>query len=48
MLSFDVKTLFTNVPIEDALNYLVKRLPEFHYSEVEMKEFVSLTKICIS
>ena len=41
MLSFDVKSLFTNVPIEGALICLEKRLCEFHYSDVEVNEFVN-------
>ena len=48
VLSLGVKSLFTNVPIEGCLNCLEKRLREFHYSDVEVKEFVNLTKVCIS
>ena len=48
MLSLDVKSLFTNIPIEGALCCLEKRLRVFHYSDVEVKEFVNLIKVCIS
>ena len=34
-----MKSLFTNVPIEDALNCLEKKLREFHFSDVKGKEF---------
>ena len=39
--------LFTNSPVEDALDCLKQRLRQFHYSDVEVKEFVNFTKICI-
>ena len=48
MLSLEVKSLFTNVPLEGPLICLEKRLHEFHNSDVEVKEFANLTKICFS
>lgn len=48
MLSLDVESLFTNVPIECGLICLEQRLHESHYSDIEVKEFNNLNKICIS
>ena len=48
MLSLDVKSLFSNVPIQGVLICLEKRVLEFHYSDVKMKEFVNIAEICIS
>ena len=39
MVSFDVKALFTNVPI---------RLKKFHYSAFEIDELIILTRTCLS
>ena len=48
MLSLEIKSLFTNVLIEGALNCLEKRLREAHHSDVEMKKFFNLTEVYIS
>ena len=48
MVSFDVKSLFTNVPISGALSCLEKRLKEFHYSAFEIDELITLTRTCLS
>ena len=45
MLSLDVKSLFTNVPIQGALDCLEKRLREFHYSSIEIEEILDLVKM---
>ena len=42
MLSLDVKSLFTNVKIQRALDCMEKRLREFHYSSVEVEEILNL------
>ena len=41
-LSLDVKSLFTNVPVQEALDCLEKRLREFHYSSVKIYEILNL------
>ena len=48
MVSFDVKSLFTNVPISGALCCLEKRLKEFHNSAFEIDELKTLTRTCLS
>ena len=40
--------MFTNSSIEGALNYLETMLHEFHYSDIEINEFIMLIKLCIS
>ena len=47
MLSLDVKSLFTDVPIQGALDCLEKRLREFHYSSTEIEETLSLVHLCV-
>ena len=47
MLSLDVKSLFTNVPVVGAISCLECRLHEFHYSDIEIREILSLTKLCV-
>jgi hypothetical protein len=47
MISFDVKSLFTNVPVEGALKCLEIRLREFHFSSIEIVELLRLTRICL-
>ena len=42
MLSLEVKSLITNVPIQGAMNGLEKRLHEFHYSSIKTKEIMNL------
>ena len=41
MLAIEVKFLFINVPIEGAVNCLVKRLSEFYYSDVEARNLLN-------
>lgn len=48
MLHLNVKSLFTNVPIEAALSRLKTRLREFHFSCFEVKDFINLTQFCIA
>lgn len=48
MVSFDVKSLFTNVPVQGALDCLKTRLQEFHYSYFEIDNLISLTSTCLS
>lgn len=48
MLSLDVTLLFINVPIEGSLPGLETRLCEFHYSDIEVKSFINLTKLSIT
>ncbi|XP_054722649.1 LOW QUALITY PROTEIN: uncharacterized protein LOC129232538 [Uloborus diversus] len=47
MASFDVKSLFTNVPVIGALDCLKLRLQEHHFSSFEIEELVSLTRVCL-
>ena len=56
MLSLDVKSLFTNVPIQGAsdcfsnsksMDCLEKRLCEFHYSSIEIEEILNLVHLCV-
>jgi hypothetical protein len=47
MLFFDVKSLFTNVPIQGALDCLKVRLREFHYSSIEIDELSNLVELCL-
>ena len=42
LLSLDVKSLLINVPIQRALDYLEKRLCDFLYSSIEIKEILKL------
>ena len=42
MVSFDVKSLLTNVPISGALSSLEKKLKDFHYSAFEIDELIIL------
>ena len=37
MLSHDVKSLFTNAPIQGALHFVEKILCEFYYSSIEIE-----------
>ena len=48
LVSFNVKSLFTNVPINGTLSFLEKRLKEFHYSAFEITELITLTRTCLS
>ena len=48
MVSFDAKSLFTNVPIIAALTCFEKRLKEIHYTAFEIKELIALTCTCKS
>jgi len=47
MVSFDVESLFTNVPVQGALDYLRKRLHEFHFSSFEIDRLIDLTQVCL-
>ena len=47
MLSLDVKSLFTNVPIQGGLDCLEKMLLEFHYSSIEFEEILNLVRLCV-
>ena len=47
MLSLDVKSLFTNVPIQGGLDCLEKRLLEFHYSSTEIEKILDLVHLCV-
>ncbi|XP_054719035.1 uncharacterized protein LOC129228383, partial [Uloborus diversus] len=47
MASFNVKSLFTNVPVVGALDCLKLRLQEHHFSSFEIEELVSLTRVCL-
>lgn len=42
MLSLHVEFLFTNVPIKGALSCFYLRLPEFHCSDIKVKDFINL------
>ena len=48
MISFDVVSLFTNIPIVGALDCLLLKLREFHFSDIEVSQLIYLTRICIS
>ena len=43
VLSLVIKSLLTNISVEGARSCLEKRLCEFYYSDVEVKEFFNLT-----
>ena len=47
MLFLNVKSLFTNVPIQGALDCLEKMLNKFHYSSIEIEEILSLIHLSI-
>ena len=47
MLSLYVKSLFTNVPFQEMLECLVKRLRKSHYSSNELEEILNLVHWCI-
>ncbi|XP_054710410.1 uncharacterized protein LOC129220094, partial [Uloborus diversus] len=47
MASFDVNSLFTNVPVEGSLLCLKSRLSEFHFTSKEIDELIFLTRICL-
>ena len=42
IVSLDIKSVFTNVPIQGALDCLEKGLHEFLYSSVEIEEILNL------
>ena len=44
----DVKSLFTNIPIQEALDCLEKRLRKFHYSSMEIEEILNLVRLSVS
>ena len=46
MLSLDVKSLFSNVPVDGALTCFETSLRIFHYSDLKVMEFIKLTKHC--
>ena len=48
MVSFNVKSFFTNVLINGALFYLEKRLKEFHYTALKIEELIILICTCLS
>jgi hypothetical protein len=45
MVSFDVKSLFTNVPIEDALDYLKQELNKYVYT-IPIYKILDLIRLC--
>ena len=47
MLSLDDKSLFTNDPIQEALDLLGKRSHEFHYTATEIKEILNLDHLSV-
>ncbi|XP_054706551.1 uncharacterized protein LOC129216363 [Uloborus diversus] len=47
MASFDVKSLFTNVPVIGVLDCFKLRLQEHHFSSFGIDELVSLTRACL-
>lgn len=47
MISLDVKSLFTTIPIEVSLNCLETRMSELYYTDFEIKELLSLTRLCV-
>ena len=48
MVSFDAKSLLTNVLISCTLCFLEKRLKEFHYAAFEFEELITHTRTCPS
>ena len=48
MISFDVISLFTNVPVSDSLSFLRKKLPELDVVlPVPVDVFVKLLELCV-
>ena len=47
MLFLDVKSLFSNVSIQGALDCLEKWLREFHYSSIEIGEILDIVHLCV-
>ena len=48
MLSFHIKSLFTNVPIQDESDCLEKKLHKFQYFSTEMEEILNLVHLCVA
>lgn len=48
MVSFDVKSLFTNIPASGAFSCVDKRLREFHFTYFKVQELLSFTPTCMS
>ena len=54
MVSFDVKSLFTSVPLEHTIDIIIKRIYEKHeittvFTKPEMKKLLTICKkMCIS
>ena len=48
MVSFDVKSLFTNVPVEECISFLRRKLPEVGLGmPVPVDVFVELFSLCV-
>ncbi|XP_045779584.1 uncharacterized protein LOC123877124 [Maniola jurtina] len=47
LISLDVDSLFTNVPVNETLNILTKLLENNHINANEITELIELTKICM-
>ena len=48
VLSLDIKSLFTNVLNQEMPDCIDKRLHEFNYSYIEIKEILNLVHLCVS
>ncbi|CAH2089803.1 unnamed protein product [Euphydryas editha] len=47
LISLDVDSLFTNVPVKETLNILTKLLKNNHTNANEITELIELTKLCM-
>ena len=49
MVSFDVSSLFTNVPLQDVLEFLVQKNREgLFQTDVPIDVFVKLIELCVN
>ena len=46
LISFDVKSLFTKVPVNDLLDFLVDELPKYNF-DLDSFKIIELIKLCI-